>query len=249
VEHLLDFCITKVYEAKKGDGSLVESKGDYGFWKLYTFHTDKTGDKKFSFMWDEKKPLPEQGLQIKHMEYEVKVEGKYTNYNAKKLELLEKSTPQAIPNAKEDMGSIPKSNSEPTVNRNASFYVAYASQMWCAMVSRLPEEVVSEMKLSEESDLVTRIGLDMMTIATGNTPSEAQTAPPGESEPNQEPDLEPDTKATATVKVIDPDGIPKVVCDNKKADFKGKEILTMYCKTQCKLSNSCATAQQLREAE
>lgn len=241
-EHLIDFQITKVFEPKK-DGELIKGHGEYGDWQLFTFNTDKTGKEKFSFMWGEKKPMPKEGLKVKHMEYEQEKRGQYTNLNVKKLELPDKSTPEAIANAKEDLGPIPKSNSESVVSRNTSFYVAYASQMWCAMVSRLPEEIVSEMKLSEEANLVTVIGLDMRDMATRETPSEAQNTPLEESEP------EPEPPAGTKVEIIDPDGIPKVVCNNKKASFKGKEILTMYCKNQCELKETCATAKQLREAE
>jgi len=244
VEHLLDFCITKVYEPQK-DRKPVEGEGEYGPWKLYNFYTDKTGKEKFGFMWSGKKPIPTEGLKIKHMEYEKEKRGQYTNLDVKKLELPNKIEPEAISNANEDMDSIPKA----TNNRDASFYVAYASQMWCAMVSRLPEEIVNDMVLSKEAKLVTQIGLDMMTMVTGDTPSEAQNIPLEESEPKEEPDFDLEPKAITKAKIIDPKGIPKVVCTYKGASFKGKEILTMYCKGQCEFKDSCPTAKQLREAE
>lgn len=243
-EHLVDFQITKVFEPKK-DGEPIKGHGEYGDWQLFTFYTDKTGKEKFSFMWGEKKPLPKEGLKIKHMEYEQEKRGQYINLNVKKLELPDKSTPTAIANAKEDLGPIPKATNG---KKEPSYYVAYAKDMWCAMVARLPEEIVSEMKLSEEAHLVTEIGLEMMAMVAGNTPSEAQNTPVEESEPKQEAD-QPEPKAATKVEIIDPDGIPKVVCNKKGSDIKGREIMIMYCRNQCKLTGTCATAKQLREME
>lgn len=231
-DQLTNVIISKVYEGKSGEGK-------FGPYTAYNFYVQGE-DKKFGWFGGPKKITPVEGMEIAYMEYTTEQDGKYTNYKVSKLVLKEeKSNPTAIANAKEDLGPIPKA----TNNRDASFYVAYASQMWCAMVSRLPEEIVNDMVLSKEAKLVTQIGLDMMTIVTGNTPSEAQNTPLEESEP------EPEPTAGTKLNIIDPDGIPKVVCTYKGASFKGKEILTMYCKSQCEFKDSCPTAKQLREAE
>ena len=203
MEHLLNFTITEVFEAKKGDGSLVEGKGDYGFWKLYTFYTDKTDKDKFGFMWDEKKPRPESGLKVKHMEYEIKVEGKYTNYNAKKLEVDPTSTPQAIPNAREDMGLVPKSTNDRGINnREVSFYVAYAKDIAVEMIrdtNKLPDN------FEAVCSRVAKAGVKLMneSLNNGQPPQVNKTVAPLQDNEKQVPSdtqKEEDRTLRATLK-------------------------------------------------
>jgi len=85
-------------------------------------------------MWSGKKPIPEEGMQVKHIEYEIEhteKEGKtYENYNIKKFELSDNASAQAIPNAKEDQGPIPQAKND----REVSFYVSYIKDIAVAII-------------------------------------------------------------------------------------------------------------------
>jgi hypothetical protein len=94
------------------------------------------------------------------MEFEIKQEGQYTNYNVKKLEIDPASTPEAIPNAKEDLGAIPK----PKNDREVSFYVAYAKDIAVAMLTNGGDLINLEAVCSQ----VAKAGVKLMNESLNN---------------------------------------------------------------------------------
>lgn len=168
MEHLLDFTITNVYEAKNNEGKLIEGEGEYGPWKLFSFNTDKTGKEKFAYMWGGEKPIPEKGMNVKHMEYESETKGQYTNLNVKKLELPEQTKSSASKSSSKTTSQQKPSND----NRDTSFYVAYAKDIAVAMLAK----DVDLLKLDAACEKVAKAGLIMMNESLGsvvNTPSES----------------------------------------------------------------------------
>lgn len=239
MEHLLDFQITKVYEPKK-DGELIKGHGEYGDWQLFTFHTDKTGKEKFSFMWGEKKPVPVEGLAIKHMEYEEEKKGQYTNLNVKKLELSEKSRVQAISNAKEDMGSI---HPELKPDKEVSYWVRYMTDIAVAILSNGGDLVTADLDIVARK--VGKAGLIMMNESLNNGQIPSQDSVKGSViEDKSEPIPKAKPKSTKGK-----GGPSKVICDYEEAPWWGQERITMFCKNQCEFKDSCSTAKQLREGE
>lgn len=190
-EHLTDFVITKVYEPKK-DGELIEGTNKHGDWKLYNFHTDKTGTQKFDFMWSGKKPRPTKGLKIKHMEYEKEQKGQYTNLNVKKLEVSA--------SIKEDIspGSLP----QPKPTNGGDKEVSY----WCRYITDIGIAIITSGGNLETVDLDTiakrigKAGLIMMNASlanTQNTPSESPEWVKGASK-IPVPDLTPNNEVLST---------------------------------------------------
>lgn len=168
MEHLLDATITQAYKAKKADGSFVE--GEDGAWRLYNFHTDKTGDKKFGFMWSAKKPIPCKGLKIKHLEYEVKIEGKYTNYNAKTIE-VDPDTPPMKAEPQTSKGSTKAMS--PATNGHLSMYVSYAKDIAIEMIQ---EDNTLPGNFEAVCSRVAKAGVQLMNTAL-DVPEEPQNVP------------------------------------------------------------------------
>ncbi|GAG79680.1 unnamed protein product, partial [marine sediment metagenome] len=86
MEHLLNCKIIKIYKGPDGES-------EYGHWQVYNLYFDKGDKKKFGYMQSGKKPILVEGMQIKHVEYElekIEKDGKtYENYKIKKMELGE----------------------------------------------------------------------------------------------------------------------------------------------------------------
>lgn len=188
-EHLTDFVITKVYEPKK-DGKPIEGEGEYGPWKLYNFHTDKTAKEKFSFMWGGKKPIPTEGLKIKHMEYEEEKKGQYTNLSVKKLELADNSKPAESTSTSSSPATYSGGNAE------VSYWVRYISDIAIAIIANGGNLETAD--LDDIAKKIGRAGLIMMKESLGNgqnTPSKSseggkaatkQTPPPLTTPENEE---------------------------------------------------------------
>lgn len=89
---------------------------------------------------------------------------------------------------------------------------------------------------------------DIFTQDTEDMPTE--TVQNDEKPPSEENESKVKAKGKTKDKATKANGGPsKIVCDNDEAPHKGIQVLAMYCRTQCKLKDSCPTAKQLREAE
>ena len=223
MEHVLDCQITKAFQPKKADGSLVGGTGKWGEWKLYNFYTNKTpDDQKFGFMWDEKKQIPRAGLNVKHMEYEIEVKGEFTNYNVKKLELADGAQPDIQPT------STP-TTSKPTIsasnNKEASFYVSYMKDIAVAIITLGGK--LDQTDLDAIARKIAQAGLVMMDASL--KPSEEPKKP---SEDNKTP-----SPVNAKDKPVDnpppPEDSTKIYCPNLE-----KEIIRRACIT-CKDRENC----------
>jgi len=150
MEHLLDTKITKVYKGPDGDS-------EYGHWQVYNLYFDKGDKNKFGYMQSGKKPIPIEGMQIKHVEYEIEQDGKYTNYKIKKLEPAEdESEPISEPTQKHIQ---PQSNG----NKDASFYIAYAKDIVIAQM-QINSDAFKHKHLIDISKDVVEAGLLMLDI-------------------------------------------------------------------------------------
>ncbi len=63
--------IEKCYKGKTGESQ-------HGVWQLYNLYF-KGSDNKYSYFQSGKKPVPEKGMKISFLKFDVKVEGEYTN--------------------------------------------------------------------------------------------------------------------------------------------------------------------------
>lgn len=154
MEHIVDCKITKVYEGPNGEG-------EWGKWQVYNLYLDKGPKEKFGWMQSGKKLIPKEGMQLKHVGYEIEEDGQYTNYKIKEMELTEgKSTPKAIPNTKEDMGAIPNIKND----REVSFYVAYAKDIAIAMLTNGGDLINLEAVCSQ----VAKAGVKLMNESLNN---------------------------------------------------------------------------------
>lgn len=181
-EHILDAKITKVYPGPTGES-------EYGQWKIYNLYLDKDDKKKFGYMQSGKKPIPKEGMEIKHIEYEIeqtKKDGKtYENYKIKKLELKEdiEPTPES---------TLPPSISEPTPShtngREVSFYVAYAKDIVIAMLQN-GEDLIN---LQAVCSQVAKAGVKLMNESldiTKTPPQKPINAPESTKEKKSIPDI------------------------------------------------------------
>ena len=201
MEHIVDCKVTKVYPGPSG-------KSEHGEWKIWNLYLDKGDGKKFGYMWGGKKPIPHEGMQVKHIEYEIELNEKdgktYQNYNIKKLEIDSTSKPEAIPNAKEDMGLIP--GKAPKNDRKVSFYVAYAKDIAVAMLINGGDLINLEAVCSQ----VAKAGVKLMNESLNNgqiSPQVNKTVPPLEDSTKDKgegkgtsPQQEEDRKLRATLK-------------------------------------------------
>ena len=185
-EHILDAMITKVYKGPNG-------KGEHGPWQVYNIYLNKGDDKKFGYMQSGNKSIPTVGMGIKHIEYDVEISGKYTNYKVKKLELVEDeptSQPEQVPS------KYRASTEQP--NSNASFYVSYAKDLEIQLMQTDPAHF-DGMSFHDIVKEVVFAGLTMMKMVNeGNTPERPKQPPQQQKsdEPIQEPTQEPKEKKT-----------------------------------------------------
>lgn len=178
-EHLTDCIITKVYTGPSGES-------EYGPWQVYNLYLDK-GDKKFGYMHSGKKPIPKEGMEIKHIEYELETtqkDGKtYENYKIKKMEVAEEKS--STSKTSTQTTSHPTSN-----NKDASYYVAYAKDIAVAMLNDDPDAAYEVGKVETIALEVTSIGLKMLALVNKdtpqNTPSESPEWVQGASRPKAE---------------------------------------------------------------
>ena len=187
MEHIVDAKITKVYEGPNGEG-------EWGRWQIYNLYLDKGEKKKFGWMQSGKKVIPKEGMELKHIGYEIEEDGQYTNYKIKEMELKEgtESTPQAIPNAKEDMGSIPKAKND----REVSFYVAYAKDIAVAILNNGGDFETADLDAMVRK--IAKAGVIMMNESTNSVPIPSQDsvkAPPVQDNKKPVPSPPSDTPA------------------------------------------------------
>lgn len=254
MEHLLDFQITRAFQAKRKDGSVVGGTGEWGDWRLYNLYTNKTpDDQKFGFMWDEKKPTPREGLNVKHMEYEVEIKGEFTNYSVKKIELAEgtqpdtqpTSTPTSNPSAS---GQDPPADS-PQASKEKGVCTSYATEIAVAIIS-------SKINL-EQTDLdaivrkVAKAGLIMRDVLFNGTPTPSEKPPEaqGSTEPEGHIPLPKDEFYDAS-KPNDPK-TDTIECEFvKPEDGKRRHtepVMAIYCLTSCMETSRCSMAKGLRD--
>lgn len=220
MEHLLDVIITKVYEGKKGEG-------EYGPWQFYNIYFDKGDRKKFSYGWSGKKPVPKEGMKVKHIEYEISTDGEYTNYNIKKMEIDE--TPNLEQNNKDklDYGLI-------------SMCVSYAKDLAIAFFQANPEMAKVD-DFEEWGNRIAKVGLAMVETINDKGQNSSVEAQNGTViQRLQEKATKPLEKPKDAMK-------EKIACDGPHETHNGKEVSVGFCLTGCPNRDDCATAQSLME--
>lgn len=241
MEHLLDATITKAYKAKKKDGSFVEGEGEYGAWRLYNFYTDKTGDRKFSFMWGGKKPIPYEGLKIKHLEYEIKIDGEHTNSNVEKIEVDPDTPPMEV--EPKPSGSLLGLKPQNNGNGQASFYVSYMKDVAIAVINC--GGGLDQTDLDAIARKIAKAGLVMMNESLGNIeipPEKPKTAPPSDNKdkPKGKPSIDESNdprKDLVKCEFVKEDGTPK----------HDEPVSAIFCLTSCMETKHCSMAGDLRE--
>lgn len=243
MEHIVDCKVTKVYEGPTGEG-------EWGPWQVYNLYLDKGEKKKFGWMCSGKKVKPVVGMQLKHVGYEVEEDGGYTNYKIKELELAEepKSTPHAIPNAKEDMGSIPsESKSKVANNRDASFYVSYMKDISIAIMTSGGDLLTADLDVIARK--VAKAGLVMMqeSLNGDEKPSEDNKTTSSVNE-KKKPRGKPPKKAANGQ---DPRK-EKIICDfldenQEKGKHTDEEVTAIFCIHNCHETSRCGMAKLLKK--
>lgn len=189
--HLVDCKITKVYSASSGES-------EHGPWQLYNLYLDKGDKKKFSYFHSGKKPIPVEGMQLEHVEYEIETtekDGKtYENYKIKKLEVSNGSKPTE---------TSPQTTSQPKpTNNGGDKEVSY----WCSYMTNIAIAIIANGGNLETADLdkiahkVGKAGSIMMNESlknTQNTPSESPEGGKAATKPKA-PDLTPDNEVLST---------------------------------------------------
>ena len=195
-EQMTDCKITKVYAGPIGES-------EHGPWEMWNFYVNNGSDK-FTWFGGGKKITPVVGMQIAYMEYEKEAKGKFTNLNVKKLVLKEESTPEAIPNAKEDLGSIPKAKNDSEV----SYYVSYMKDAAIGIIAA--GRILEDTDLDAIARKIAKAGIVMMNESLYNTqisPQVNKTVPPLEDKTKDKgegkgssPQKEENRKLRATLK-------------------------------------------------
>ena len=191
-EQMTDCKITKVYAGPTGES-------EHRPWEMWNFYVNNGSDK---FIWFSggKKITPVVGMQIAYMEYEEETKGKYTNLNVKKLVLKEESTPEAIPNAKEDLGPIPKAKND----REVSFYVSYMKDVAIGIIGA--GRILEDTDLDAIARQIAKAGVKLMNESLNNgqiSPQINKTVPPLEDNGKRVPtdtQKEENRKLRATLK-------------------------------------------------
>lgn len=173
MEHIVDAKITKVYKGPDGES-------EYGTWQVYNLYLDKGDKKKFGYMQSGKKPVPIEGMAVKHIEYEVKTtkkDGKtYTNYDIKKMEVANEEIGEAQARTHELAQKTLDEYIPPKNNKDASFYVSYAKDLQIALIQARPPDF-DETTLDELVSNVAWAGTLLMQMVNGTPPKKPKNTP------------------------------------------------------------------------
>lgn len=229
MEHLTDVVISKVYEGKS-------DVGKYGPWTAFNLYLEGQ-DKKFSWFGGDKKITPVEGMHLKHVGYEIKQDGEYTNYNIKEMELMEDS-PQPSPSS-----TPPPLPGKAPNGREASFYVSYMKDIAVAVLNC--GGGLEQTDLDAIARKIAQAGLVMMNESLGNAVTSSE-------EPKKAFPVngKPKPKSTPPIDKANDPRKDMIKCEVVKEDGSVKHsdpVSAIYCLTSCMETAHCSMAKDLRE--
>jgi hypothetical protein len=134
MQTITDKVIGKVYKGKSGES-------EYGPWQIWNFYL-KGGKQKYSYF-EKDGLIPQEGMKVVVMDYEVKQSGEFTNYNVKRLSIddghrtdafqpIEKTAPKIYDSSiNSDLGPV-------------SMYVSYYKDIVLGLLNGVPLDTIPQ---------------------------------------------------------------------------------------------------------
>lgn len=173
METITNVEVSKVYPGPKGEG-------EYGPWQIWNFYL-KDDKRKFSFF-EKDGLIPQEGMQIQVLKFEVKQKGEYTNHDVKELTLQADWYDGKEPESSEAVQSTISTKRDSSV----TMYISYAKDL---MVALLASGAYPGLTLEQAADLVTQVGMMMQDEADDDGSAQPNTDPIEIPEPGTTDDV------------------------------------------------------------